>query len=77
MKNPVGRPKGYKVSDDAKQLISKAHKGKIAINIRPISVDGVAYTSLRVASKALNVNETTIRYRVITDSAAFKNWFYI
>lgn len=45
-------------------------------NSKPILIDGVHYSSVREASRALGVGVTTICYRLKAESDQFTNWKY-
>jgi group I intron endonuclease len=64
-------------SNKTKKIISKTHKGRKPINIKPIQVDGIKYTSSYEASVKLKISPTTIRWRVISKNKKFKNYKYI
>ena len=76
-KNPIGRPKGYVTSDATKKLIGAAHKGKVAANRRRISICGVEFDSFRIAAKELNINPSTLRGRVMSQTELWKEWIYL
>jgi hypothetical protein len=77
MKKPVGRQPGYTVSEETKALISKSSKGRVAVNKRGVVVNGVAYESIRIAAKTLDVKTPTLVYRCLSQSEAFKEWNFV
>lgn len=44
--------------------------------IREVSINGTLYDSVAIASKALGISTSTIRYRLTTDTDRFEQWFY-
>lgn len=76
-KKPVGRQAGYTVSDETKALISASSKGREAVNKRGVVVKGVEYPSIRIAAAILNVKPSTLVYRCLTKSEAFKEWNFL
>lgn len=76
-KNPVGRPTGYKMSQASKDLVGATSKGRIPVNRRKVSIDGVVYESTKLASTTLNLAPATIRYRILSDSKSFEQWHFV
>jgi hypothetical protein len=76
-KNPIGRQPGYTVSDSTKALISASRKGSIPVNRQGVIIEGTIYESIRAASKALNINTSTISYRCLSLNARFKEWNFL
>lgn len=64
-------------SDDAKRKISESRKGKYhgSQNI-PIVINDVEYNSLSDASLHLDINLTTIRWRVLSKNPKYSNYSY-
>ena len=77
MKNPVGRPIGYKMTEASKLLVGATSKGRIPVNRRKVSIEGVIFDSIKIASNTLNHAPATIRYRLLSDSKAFEQWLYV
>lgn len=75
-KNPVGRPSGYKMTDESKLLIGAASKGRVPVNRAAVSIEGITYESIKVAAKAHNIPEQTLRHRLLSQSERFKEWIY-
>lgn len=46
-------------------------------NSKPIVADGVMYASVREASKATGVKQTTVSYRAKATSERFKDWYFV
>ncbi len=55
---------GKKHSEESKLKMSKALKGRITVNAKPVSCDGSIFPSCNRAAKYLGVNMTTISWRV-------------
>ncbi len=46
-------------------------------NSKPIIIEGITYSSLTEASEKLGIGNTTISYRLNSNSDRFKEWKYI
>ncbi len=66
--------KSKKLSDEHRNNISKAVKGKSKSGIK-INVDGVDYKNIHEVSKKYNVHVTTVKNRCL--SINYPNWFFI
>jgi group I intron endonuclease len=65
-------------TEEYKQHASTLRKGVHTFSCaRPISVGGIEYPSLAVASKALNIPLTTVRHRAISENKKYNNYFYV
>ncbi|MFK7678638.1 GIY-YIG nuclease family protein [Bacillus sp. Wb] len=45
-------------------------------NSKPVTIDGIKYSSAIEASRTLNVKPTTVNYRIQSKSSRFENWNY-
>lgn len=61
-----GKPKTQKMIHAVKEANSK-----------PVKIEGVCYPSIAEASIQLNINATTIHYRLKAKSEKFKDWIYL
>lgn len=46
-------------------------------NSKPVKIEGVNFASIAEASRILKINDTTISYRLKSDSERFKKWNYV
>ena len=76
-KNPVGRQPGYTVAESTKALISASRKGSTPVNRQSVAIEGTIYESIRAASKALNINPSTVSYRCLSLNARFNEWNFL
>lgn len=74
-----GRPTGYKMSDEAKQLCSKSHEDRTNYYTRKVVINGVVYNSVKSAAIAHNVSKSTVVYRIknLYNTKSFEGWKYL
>lgn len=60
---------GKTITDEHKRIISE-------LKSRKVSIDGVIYPSLKVASAAVGFSDVTVRKR-LNDHVNYKDWFYL
>ena len=72
-----GRPKGYVMSQSSKDMIAAARKGEFAKNRVACVIDGVKYDSIKDAANAIGIHRSTIRARLISNSAKWASWTFL
>ena len=72
-----GRPVGFKMTQKSKDMIGDSSRGKTPVNCRKVSIKGIVYSSITAASKAIDINHTTICFRLNSKSDRFKDWIYL
>lgn len=68
-----GRPLGYKLSSDAKTLISQSHMNRTYYYSKAVVIKGVEYASVTAAAKSNNVSIPTVVYRI---KHQWDGWMY-
>lgn len=68
---------GKRHSDEYKKKASLLRLGipNLACS-KPVSIDGIKYSSVQQASKILNINPLTLRHRTISKNKKFISYFY-
>lgn len=69
---------GRKHSDDFKKLMSDKRSGIPNLrDSKPVSINGISYTSCPAASKVLGIPSITLRHRVLSKNKKFDSYSYI
>jgi len=68
---------GKQHNEETKVLLSSKMKGRLPINTKQISVDGVVYASQSQAAKALGVSPGTMTFRLKSKNPRYKNYFVV
>ncbi len=86
--NAVRKRGGIPHTEETKKKISEAHKGKKNENhsiymkknnpnAQKVSINGVVYDMIKMASDRLNMSVSSIKYRLNSDKEEYKKWFKI
>ena len=62
-------------SDEHRRNIGRASKGRKSVHRRKVSIDGIVFDALHIASEKLKIPVMTIRNRLINKN--FPNYFYV
>lgn len=62
---------------ETRKRCGKANIGKVPINAKPVSIDGINYTSAADAARHLDICSATITHRCKSDNKKFVNYKYI
>jgi hypothetical protein len=69
-----GRLKGIEKSSEHRRKMDIANKARLA---RPVSINGVAFSSVSDAARQLNMTVSFIVCRTISSLDKYKEWFYL
>lgn len=77
-KGRISSNKGKKLSNETKDKIRKKLKGKYYGNKNnPFEINNVKYNTLKEASESLNINSSTISYRLKSNSIKYTNYIFL
>lgn len=67
---------GKKHSEETKEKLRKANTGRIPINSKKCSIEGIEYRSANFAARELGIKPGTLIRRLKSNSEKFHNWYY-
>ena len=68
---------GKRHSEEMKNKVSKANKGRKPPNTKWVEINGILYHGLNEASKALSIKIPTIHWRINSKNKKFSNYKYV
>ena len=66
---------GKSHSEETKQKLSEANKGKLPPNTYKVSAEGTIYSSMSEAARAYSMNVSAMKYRVDSSSDKWKDYY--
>lgn len=64
-------------SDKTKKILSEKNKGKKPINCRKVKINGIIFSSITEASRALHIGAPTLLFRIRSKSDQFRGYEYV